>query len=304
MSQRILFVLLCLIFLDVRAEVVITPTEVYSQVLLIERETELVKRHFDYAKQPVPVTKVDANIATRHVWQKCYMLQKKLVAFRRKHQLVGLTPVGVEPSKNMDTRDIWAQTQRILVEIRIIRMFLGISGQDGAVLSVDSKKTIEPVDMFNKLSQIEAEWDALTGADFDASYAFGQAMRLSEEVDIMLRYLNVFDDAVPPENNPAATPATTLTQTFLVLEQLQRLQRLAGLDIADLSIFRKSGQVSAYDVFNMTCMTLAELQTIKYQIGLKHVVTVPANHYENKTPSDVQQLLGYITNKLALIQHL
>ncbi len=301
MPQLLLFAVLCLGFLNVQAEATITPSEVYGQVLLIEKETELVKHHFNYAKQPIAVAEVNANIMPRHVWQKCYMLQKKLVAFRRKHQLDALTPVEIEPVKDMDPRYTWAQTQRILVEIRIIRMLLGISGEAGAALPVEGKV---PLDVFNKLSQIEAEWDALTGADFDASYAFGQAMRLNEEVDVILRHLGLFDDAIPPEKNVTAIPANSLTQIFLVLEQLQRLKKLAGLDIADLSAFRKTEQITAYDVFNMICLTLAELQPLKYQIGLRHVVTVPANHYENKTPADVLQLLGYVTNKLVLIQHL
>ena len=279
-----------------------TPSDVYAQVLLIEKETELIKHHFNYAKRPTPVAEVSASIMPRHVWQKCYMLQNKLLAFRRKHQLDALIPIGIEPVKDMDPRYTWAQTQRILVEIRILRVLLAIPGEVvPATLPVEGKT---PLDVFNKLSQIEAEWDALTGADFDASYAFAQAMRLNEEIDIILRHLGVFDDAVPPEKNLAATPADSLTQIFLTLEQLQRLQKLAGLDGADLSVFRKTEQVAAYDVFNMICMILAELQPLKYQIGLKHVATMPANYYENKISPDVLQLLGYVTNKLALIQHL
>jgi hypothetical protein len=229
------------------------------------------------------------------------MLQIKLVAFRRKQHLEGIAPVGVEPSGHIDPRYTWGQTQRVLTEIRIIRKVLGISGEVGAAPLVEGKK---PVDVFNKLAQIEAEWDAMTEVGFDPSYVFSQILRLSEDVNMILRQLDVFDSAMPPAKNPGDTPADSLAQAFLLLEQVQRLQKSAGLEITDLSAFRKTENVIPTNVFNMVCLIIAELQQIKDRVGLKHDITPPATYHEGKKPADVRQFLGYVTNKLALIQHL
>jgi hypothetical protein len=301
MSRLILFISLCCLCFGVKAEVIITSSEVYSQVLLIEKETELVKRHFNSNKQVVPVIDFDTDIKPRHVWQKAYMLQIKLVAFRRKQHLEGIAPVGVEPSGHIDPRYTWGQTQRVLTEIRIIRKVFGIQGEVGVAPLVEGKK---PVDVFNKLAQIEAEWDAMTEVGFDPSYVFSQILRLSEDVNMVLRQLDVFDSAMPPAKNPSDTPADSLAQAFLLLEQVQRLQKSAGLEITDLSAFRKTENVIPTDVFNMVCLIIAELQQIKDRVGLKHDITPPATYHESKKPADVRQFLGYVTNKLALIQHL
>ena len=104
MSRLILFISLCCLCFAVKAEVIIAPSEVFSQVLLIEKETELVKRHFNSIQKVVEINAVDTDIKPRHVWQKAYMLQMKLVAFRRKQHLDGFAPVGVEPGENIDPR--------------------------------------------------------------------------------------------------------------------------------------------------------------------------------------------------------
>jgi hypothetical protein len=303
MPRLTLFILLFSVCLAIKAdEVTITPSEVYAQVLLIEKETELVKRYFNSTKQATVITEVNFETLPRHVWQKGYMLQMKLVAFRRNHQLGAVAPVGIEPRKEIGLRNAWSQTQRSLTEIRIIRNLLGIKGEVGVVPHVEGKKTL---DVFNKLAQLEAEWDTMAGgAGFDPSHAFAQALRLNEDVNMILQKLDVFDNAIPPAKTPASTPSDSLAQAFLVLEQVQRLQKLANLEIADLSAFRKTEKATPADVFNLVCLILPELQQIKYKIGLKYAITPAATYHEGKKPADTRQLLGYITHKLALIEHL
>jgi hypothetical protein len=302
MSRLILFLLLFSVCLTVHAEVTISASEVYGQALLIEKETELVKRHFNSTKQTVAVTEVNFDAQPRHVWQQGYMLQMKLVAFRRKHQLGAIAPVGIEPRREIGLRNAWSQTQRCLTEIRIIRNLLGIKGEVGSAPPVEGKKTL---DVFNKLAKIEAEWDALAGgAGFEPSHPFAQSLRLNEDVNMILQKLTLFDNAIPPAKIPTSTPTDSLAQSFLVLEQVQRLQKLAGLESVDFSAFRKTENATPADVFNLVCLILPELQQVKYKIGLKYAITPAATYQEGKKPADTRQLLGYIAHKLALIEHL
>jgi hypothetical protein len=301
MRGSILFIALMCLFSNARAEVSVSPAEVYAQILQIDAETELVKNHFNMDKKPVEVIDIVADIEPRHVWQKCYMLQMKLMVFRRKHQLNTIAPVDEEPSERVNFNGVWAQTQRTLTTIRVIRKMLGIQGETTTPMQIAGKSSL---DMFNKLTHIEAEWDVLAGSGFDATYAFDQTLRLNEDVDLVLRQLGIFDNAVPPVKNPHGTPVDSLAQAFLVLEQVQRLQKLAGLRIANLSAFHKTEKVTPADVFNLVSLTLADLQQIKARVGLTHAITPPASYHIGKKPADVGQLLGYITRKLALIEHL
>lgn len=279
-----------------------TPGEVYAQVLLIERETELVRRTFKPASQPHPWQPVQGEILPRHAWQKAYMVQIKIVVFRRTLGLVALTPVSVEPRRNTEGILVWAQTQRLLTEIRFIRKMLGIPGEVGALPPTSSKNWLE---VYDKLAEIELQWDDLAGvASGDPSLVFAQALRLEEDVNALMRALNVFDNAIPPAKRPDAIPADSLAEAFQVLEQIQRLQRLGGFEIADFSPFHRTRDVTPDHVFNLICLMLGEFQQVKAQSGLTHVITPPATYQENKVPADVVQLLGYVANKLRLIQHL
>lgn len=302
MLRAIFLTLLLLNCLITKAETNITSTEVYQQIILIERETELIRQHFQENKKNIQTTETTADIKPRHVWQKCYMLQIKLVAFRRKHHLIGFAPVGIEPIGQFDSVHNWAQTQRILTEIRIIRKILGIKKEiDNKLPNITDKNNL---DIYNKLNQIEALWDELSSSHLDASYTFDQILRINEDIAMILRQLNVFDSAIPPKKHPENTAADSLAQAFLLLEQVQRLQQLAGIETIDLSDFKQKNNITSAQVFNIVCLILAEIQTIKAKIGLNHYITPPATYHENKTSADVQQFLGYITNKLALIQHL
>jgi len=273
---------------------------VYSQVLLIEQETELVKRHFHVTESAEPVKEITVDLKPRHVWQKGYMLQMKIVTFRCKYNLGALTPVILEPMKVLSPNYTWAQTQRTLSEIRIIRKLLGINSVIGAVPQIENKR---PVDVYNKLNQIEAEWDVLANATIDSSLTFAQLMRLNEDLNVIFLKLNLFDTAVPPAKKIDTTSVDSLEKTFAALEQIQRLQKMARIELVDLSDFRTTENVKPANVFNMVCFLIAEIQPIKAELGIT-TFTPAAAEYKNKNPADVQQLLGYIEKKLALIQHL
>lgn len=300
MRRLALFAMLYFVLLNSYAEIVITPSEIYAQALLIEQETELVKRHFHITESAAPVKEVAADLELRHVWEEGYMLQMKIVAFRRAHNMDSLTPVVIEPSKSVDSRHTWEQTQRTLSEIRIVKKLLGINGVVGTTRQVENKK---PLDVYNKLKQLEAEWDLLAGVTTDSSMCFAQIMRLNEDVNVILRKLNVFDTAVPPTKIPESTSVNSLAGTFLVLEQIQRLQKLTRIETVDLSGFKNTENVKPQEVFNMVCFLIAEIQLIKAELGITSFTPAAAD-YKNKKPADNRQLLGYVEAKLALIQHL
>ncbi len=48
-------------------------------------------------------------------------------------------------------------------------------------------------------------------------------------------------------------------------------------------------------------MIIAELQTIKAYIGLKHYITPVATTYRDKTPAHVEQLMSWNLRKVSLI---
>ncbi len=275
----------------------ITPSSVYAQAVQVEKEIELLRRHFKSAAQP-PVAPLVAEIQPRHVWQMSYMLQIRLNILRRKHGLSGFAPVVIEPDLKNNPRT-WGQMQRLLTEIRIIKTYLGVTDEISPATPVTGKRML---DVFNKLNQIAIEMDALNGEAISPSAVYAEALRLNADVNALMHRTGTVDTAVPPARQPDVTPKDSLRAAFGLMEEIQRLQRQLGVDSTDFSAFDKQERIAPADVFNLIGLCLAEIQLVKTQLGMKHSLTPPAEFKQGKIPADVVQLLGYVTHKLQLVK--
>jgi hypothetical protein len=276
----------------------ISPATVYAEALRIGQEVDLIKRHFKITGHATaaPVT---ADLQPRHVWQKTYLILIKLNLFRRKHGLTGFAPLIHEPDLKSDPRTAWGQTQRILTEIRIIKAYLDIPGAVGPIATVAGKR---PIDVFNKLDEISHDLDLLVGEQVNPSVVYAEALRVDQDVDLLLRHVGTADIAFPPARNPAAKPKDSLRAAFAVMDQIQRLQRKLGLPGTDFTAFRDRDDAVSADVLNMVGMCVAEIQLVKAQLGLLHSLTPPAEYQAGKTPTEVAQLLSYMAAKLRLVE--
>lgn len=285
------------------AQAEIAPSDVYAQAVQIEKEIDLLKRHYHITAKGAAVP-VEADLRPRHTWEKAHLIQVKLNIFRTKHGLPLVSPVTQQPMLQVDPRLPWAQTQRILTEIKIIKRLLGVSGEVSPATVVQGKR---PIDNFNKLNQISYDLDTLNGETINASYVYAEAMRFHEDLAALLRRLEVPDTAAPPAKSVNTPPRESLKAAFDLMSEVQRVQRLAGLETTDFKVFAKTENaeiIVSADVFNMVSMSLAELQVLKAKLGLRYEFTPPADIHEGKTPSDVTQLLGYSANQLRLIRKL
>lgn len=278
----------------------ITLDAVYVQTMQIEKEIDLLKRYYKITATN-PVAAIEAELLPHHIWQKTYAILTKLNIFRLKHGLTGFSPVVQEAELKLDPRANWGQMLRILTEIKIAKNYLSIATEVSPPTPTQSKRTI---DIFNKLNRISYDMDALNGEPISPAYVYAEAMRLNEDVNAILYKAGVTDTAVPPVRNEVATPKNSLDAAFTLLTQIQRIQRQLGLVTTDLSVFRKNDQdtVIPADVFNLVTLCLGELQLVKARLELSHKITPAAEFQEDKTPADVTQLLGYVTNKLSLVE--
>lgn len=276
----------------------ITPDTLYAQALQVEKEVALMKRHFNVTATN-PVAAVEADFKPHHIEPKAYEIQLKLNIFRHKHNITGFAPVILEPERRQGLLSTWGQIQRTLTEIRIVKTYLDIPGEATPVTAVQGKRLI---DVFNKLNQIGHDMDTLNGKLINASYVYGEVRRLNEDVNDILRKTGTVDNAAPPAGNPNATPKEALQAAFELMDEIQRLQRQMGIETADFGVFRKTENVVSADVYNMVILSLAELQLIKAELGMKRAFTPPAQYQEAKMPAEVEQLLGYVGNKLRLIK--
>ncbi|MCI5166467.1 MAG: hypothetical protein D3903_10295 [Candidatus Electrothrix sp. GM3_4] len=278
----------------------ISPSEVYSQVMQIDKEVVLLKKYFGLTREK----KADiyrGKLRPRHVWEKSYVVQVKINVLRKKIGLPRNEPNNIEPELNLSPGLVFEQSQRLLAEFRILKKRLGIMAQVSAPQQFKGKQSI---DVFNRLHHISYQLDVLNSEEINSNYVFAEVMRIYEDVIIILNKLQIRDLTYPPGKEQEVTPADSLAATFELIAEIQRLQKNANIERPDFSIFQKKEAVLPSDVFNLVGMALAELQTIKAYIDLTQSVTPPAVTHERKTSNDVHQLLRWVTRILRQVRRL
>ncbi len=273
-----------------------TPSDVYAEAVRIDHEIEALQRHFKAVGQATVELKT-GDLKPQHTWAKSYTLLLKIGKLRRKLGLTYIQPATVEPMQEMPPNQPWGMTQRILAEIAILKHSLDIPGQPPAAVRVSGKR---PIDAYNKLHQLSGEMELLAGA-VTSSEVYGEVKRLDEDINAILRHQRIFEKAVPPPRRENLRPKDSLQAVFALMTEIQRLQRVHGLPTTDFKGFDMGDKTTPDDVFGMVALALVELQRVKARIGMTHAITPAAPYEENKTPTDVVQLLGYVTDKLRAI---
>ena len=295
-------VLLLLLTLSLSAKT-ITPNDVFAQTELIEKHVHFLLDYYDIKHSNKNITNEEnftTKLKPRNAWQKAYEILVKINMFRVSHGLSRIEPIGMEAVEQLNPDMVYGQTQRVLTEIKIVEVRLGIETPNFKRKSY-TKKT--PLDVYNKFADISASFDVLNRSELSPSYVFAEAMRVYDDLTIVLNHLGIKDTTGPTLRLTKATPTDSLKISMKVLKRLQNLQRSVGIKSVDFSEFDKK-EATPSDVYTIVEMIIAELQPIKAYIGLTKNITPPALSYTNKKPADIEQLMGWNFRKLSLITNL
>ena len=280
----------------------ITPNEVYAQVKLIQDEIHHLLKEYGIRHDHKSVQNrklVKTPLKPRNVWQKTYEIMVKINILRQEHELPIIEPVNMPPVAHLNPDLVYEQTQRILTEFRIYETRMAIPH---IKYNLQTFKHKTPLDVFNTLSGISLTMDELNKNKVTPSYVFGENMRVYDDISLILDTLSIEDKTIPAKKNIDSTPNDTANTALLILEKVKQLQVLSGIAFVDFSDFRKKMQTPS-DVFSLTQMIIAELQTIKAYLNIPNI-TPAASQYRLKTPAEVDQLMSWNLRKLELISSL
>ena len=276
----------------------ITPSEVYTQVIVIEDEIHYLLKYFNLANKYKKVENriISTELKPRNVWQKTYEIMIKINILRNKYSLPRIEPVNMSPVLNLNPDSVYEQVKRILTEIEVFKVRVGIKSPDFNVHKYKNKK---PIDVFNKLSYVSNLLDILNRGEVTSSSVFSENMRIYDDILLILDYLNIDDNTIPANKNNKATSTEAFYIGMKTLEKIKQIQILAGIEFIDFNEFKKDKHNSS-EVFEITQMIISELQTVKAYIGVDSV-TVPGRPYKTKTAAEVEQLMSWNLRKLNLI---
>ncbi|MBF0264204.1 MAG: hypothetical protein HQL46_02965 [Gammaproteobacteria bacterium] len=268
----------------------------YDKAETVLREVRLIKKHFGITKKPYPKV-IKTRLLTRHTRARAYELYAKLNILRVKNNLGIIEPPNMEPTTELNPIYTYAQLDRLLAEIGILKLHLGIKEK---VLPVEQTSSRTATDSYNLLGLISAELDTINGEAFTPSHVFAEAMRIYEDLDAILLRLGIDDSTTPPRKRVDDKPIDTYKIAIKQLNAIKSIQAGIGMTSIDYFAFERQ-DVTPSDVYEITQIILSEIQVIKAYIGLNHEITRGAKYYTGKMPSDVSQLMRWLYKKIRLI---
>jgi hypothetical protein len=170
------------------------------------------------------------------------------------------------------------------------------------IFKLEKYKNKTPLDVFNALNGISLTIDELNKNKVTPSYVFGENMRVYDDITLILTFLNISDNTIPAKKNLDSTPNDTAQTALQILDKIKQLQLLSGISYVSFNDFNKENQTPS-DVFSLTQMIIAELQTVKAFLNISRI-TPAAAQYSHKTPAEVDQLMSWNLRKMSLIKQL
>lgn len=288
--------------------VTINPNDVYIQLLQVKADINLLKQHFNIQEE-ITIENIEVPLLPRHTWQKSYEVLFKLNLLRQQLNLPVMAVPSWAPTVEVSSFHVYEQIRRIQLELDLLKTYLNISSTSPPVAApsmTNSAETDQTItNNFNLLNYLSYQLDLLNGTHFNPSTVFGQAMRIFADVNTLITELEIKDDTIPAAQKIDAQPEDSFATALQLLREIKRVQNLAHIDTVDIYAFKLTKtKITPTEVFGLTGIILAELQTLKAHLGLKHSFTPLANFYEDKQAAEVQQILGWSVRKLRLINAL
>ncbi|MBN2823866.1 MAG: hypothetical protein JXQ76_00970 [Campylobacterales bacterium] len=289
-----LLLLLFMTFLNASTpfEKSITPSKVYTKLMELHAQVHLIKEHFGLKGEPSFRT-IKSQLQPRHAWQRTYEIFIKINILRQKYHLPAIKPVNMQPTLNLSPSLTYEQVLRLLQEVKILKLHLGISQEVGVVEEYTNQT---PTDVYNILNTISRDFDLINAQEFTPSYVFGELIRIYEDFQVIFNHFKIDDQTTPPSKNSHATPLDSYRIGLELLSVLAQIEKSMGLESIDFYAFRRN-EVTASDVFEITQIILAEIQMIKANIGLEGIITQGAKNYSGKRDADVAQIMGWLLKK-------
>lgn len=276
-----------------------TASDVYTEALKVKQEIEIIRKHFKATITKDP-EQLHILLKPRNVWQKTYEIFVKINILRHNNQLPRVTEPVLEPVKKLAPGLVYEQVQRILAELNIFKVRIGIKQK---IKPVRQQKGKVPSDVYHLLNSISTQMDSINDNALTPSSVFAQSMRILEDLNIILEKLNIHERSTPPDRINNSTSSSVYDLAIEVIIEIQRLQAMAGVESIEISSLEKKN-ITSSEVFNMTGMILSDIQPIKAHLKLNHQMTPPANIYIEKQPADTLQILGWILRKVKQIKSL
>jgi hypothetical protein len=248
-----------------------TPNDVFTKILVIRSQVEKI-RALHHIDSPWPVVPPQTNKTPSHVLQKCFEVMEKINRLRRIEKLGEIT-IPSYPARNITPNEVYDLVERLEQEFWLVLAHR--HDIPPYYLTSHSIPGKTPNDVYRELWAISYALNPLLGM---RGVSPNDAYALSELILAEIRFLrnsqNLIGDIPPPSLSKGHHPNHTLQTASTLLTTIARAQENLWLTPAVPNPVPRR-VITASDVYDGLLGILAELQRIKYRLGLERVFPLP-----------------------------
>jgi hypothetical protein len=280
--------LLLLFFLaiNIYAYEVKTPSDVYSVAMILKKKVEFLRKQAGI-KAPFPEVPTQYNKYPRHVIQKAIEILRKINLYRisKGYGEISIPPY---PAKNITPSEVYEIVKRVNAEITPFikdKKFL-------AKLRPMKYVGETPNDVYQLLWSISLAFNSLLGIHGNTP---NDVYELSEKLLQIIKFIrhsqNMYNLPKEPKKRPNLYANHSLYASYDFLKKLRTSE--INLWIEPTGIPKKREKVvNANEVYDSLQYNIAELQRIKYRLGIERYFKLK-KLVGNKNFSDIVQNIEY-----------
>ncbi len=260
-----------------------TSNDVYGKVMILKEYVKLLRENSN-VDSDWPDVPQQYNKASRHVLQKSIEVLEKLNKLRV-IKGVGRITIPPFPSRDITPNEVYDLVARLVDEAKLALKLIY-----GKNVTPETEKEIirkTPNDIYRELWYISYSLDPILGVrGFNPSDVFAQTVRIISEINFLRLTQNLSLKEVKPTRTEGKHPNHALKEVYTLLEKISQSER--NLLIEPVSVTKDVPRrvIAPSEVYDALQVVLAELQRIKYRLGVSRTFITPEFGLK-KTPDDV-----------------
>jgi len=263
-----------------------TPSDVYSYGIMLKKKVEYLRKQENVTKA-FPIVELQQNKYPRHVIQKALEVLSKINLYRvsKNYGEIFIPPY---PARAITPSDVYDLVKRLDEEVTPLisnKKFL-------STISEKEFKNKTPNDVYRLLWSISLAFDSLLGIHgYTPTDVYALSDKLLKTVQYIAQSQNIYANTSKPKLKDGLHPNHALYESYKLLAKIALAEK--KLWMTPTEVPQKPFKViTPTDVYDAMQYNIAELQRIKYRLGLERYFKLK-NSKETKNPSDVVQNIEY-----------
>ncbi len=282
-------ILICLLISNISyAKKLKTPSDVYSYALMLKSKVEYLRK-ISGIRKPFPTVDKQSNKYPRHVIQKSLEILSKINLYRiaKGYGEIFIPPY---PARDITPSDVYDSVKRLDEEVTPFikdKKFLNS-------LKLIKFKDKTPNDVYRLLWSISIAFDSLLGVHgYTPTDVYSLSQKLVETAKFLRESQNIYSQVVKPEKIEGLHPNHALYKSYDLLKKISESEKKLWIEPTEVPN-KPHKVISSTDVYDSLQYNIAELQRIKYRLGLERYFKLQPVQ-GSKSPSDVVQNIEYAT---------